>query len=87
MDSEKLKTVVCELNPEANGGESVLLSVDIFDNGDGAPKGIYTILEVSLQSYSNGMTLTLADVTLEALRDACNEAIAEVAAVKASFSR
>lgn len=30
-----VKTLAAVLNPEDNGGESIELSVDLFDNGDG----------------------------------------------------
>lgn len=48
------------LNPVDNGGESLMLSTDFFDNGDDITKecdGIYSNQTLTLCSYSNSASL------------------------------
>lgn len=47
-------------NKEDNGGESLMLSTDFFDNGDDITKecdGIYANQKLTLHSYSNAASL------------------------------
>lgn len=46
-----IKTISTVLNPKDNGGESITLSVDVFDNGDGLDKGMFLLASLSTQSY------------------------------------
>lgn len=49
-EKEYIKTVSIVLNPQDNGGESVILEVDFFHNGD--PKNsIYTIVHIKSECY------------------------------------
>lgn len=64
-------------NKDDNGGESLSLKIDYFDNGDaahGLPDGIYTNQELSLQSYCNSASFNLAGAafTPENLRELAN---------------
>ncbi len=52
-------------NKEDNGGESLMASIEFYDNGDAAhgyPDGIYTVQKLTLMSYSNMATFTLSNV-------------------------
>jgi nitrogen-specific signal transduction histidine kinase len=51
-DAGYMKTYSVILNPEDNGGERVTLSVDVFDNGDGLPDGLFS--HITLETQSNG---------------------------------
>lgn len=88
-DTKKLDSVIMELNPEDNGGESVTLTADIHDNGDaaaGLPNGLFVLSHVSLESYGNSATITLPNVSPEFLRKFADELEAKLAAVEASFN-
>ena len=49
---EYIESVYCNLNPEDNGGETISLQVDFFDNGD-EKDNIFCSYTFSLNSYSN----------------------------------
>lgn len=88
-DTKKLDSVSMQLNPGTNGGEAVVLTVDIHDNGDAAAglrDGLFTLSCVTLQSYGNVASITLPNVSPEFLRKFANELEAKLAAVEASFS-
>jgi hypothetical protein len=77
--SDKLlhRHVFC-FNEEDNGGESLTLKTEFYDNGDaaaGLPAGIYTNQELSLMSYGNSASFNLsgAAFTPELLRQLANE--------------
>lgn len=60
-------------NNQDNGGESLTLVTDYFDNGDaaaGLPDGIYMNQKLTLQSYGNSASFDLcgATITPESLR-------------------
>lgn len=59
-------------NPEDNGGESLSLETEIFDNGDGE---IVTNQSINLQSYCNSAAIELhgAQITPDTLRQCANE--------------
>lgn len=65
------------LNPEANGGESLMLTTEYFWNGDLVTDddGIYTNQSLTLQSYCNCATIKLygATITPNVLRELANE--------------
>jgi hypothetical protein len=61
-------------NGEDNGGESLTLTTDYFDNGDaahGLPDGIYWNQKLTLASYCNSASFELAGAVLtpESLRE------------------
>jgi hypothetical protein len=51
-------------NNEDNGGESLILTTEMFSNGD--PEGIYYNQELSLQSYCNSASFNLVGAVLTA---------------------
>ena len=78
LDAKFLKRHVFLFNKEDNGGESLILTTDFFDNGDaaaGLPDGIYTNQELALQSYGNSASFNLcgAALTPALLRQLANE--------------
>ena len=72
-DTPKLGKVYKILNPEDNGGETVAITVEIFDNGDFDGNSIFTIGTMSLHSYGNFATMSLPNITPEFLRELANE--------------
>jgi hypothetical protein len=50
-------------NPEANGGETLSLTTDIWDNGDDE-NNIFVHQVLNLESYSNSVSLHLAGAVL-----------------------
>lgn len=72
-DTKKLGEVYKMLNPHDNGGETVAITVEIFDNGDFDGNSIYTLSTVSLQSYGNSASMSLPNVTPEFLRELASE--------------
>jgi hypothetical protein len=61
-------------NKKDNGGEQLILSTKFYDNGDGIPSGIYTIQELTLNSYGNAANFILSGcITPESLRELANE--------------
>lgn len=54
-------------NAEDNGGESLTLTTDYFDNGDaahGLPDGIFTNQKLTLMSYGNSASFELYGTAL-----------------------
>lgn len=87
-DTKKLATVSTVLNPESNGGESIVLAVEIFDNGDaaaGLPNGIFTIGSMTLNSYGNFSSMSLGSISPEILREFADKLEAELTKVKETF--
>lgn len=85
---EKLGEVYMILNPEDNGGETVAITVEIYDNGDaaaGLSDGIFTLSNVSLQSYGNSASMSLPNITPEFLRDFADKLEAELIEVTKAF--
>lgn len=71
-----LESSVFTFNPEGNGGEALSLRTTFEDNGDlDGKKSIYLVQEITLQSYSNSVTIHLQDgsLTPEVLRRLANE--------------
>lgn len=62
-------------NPRDNGGETLMLTTDIYHNGDSGEKGIYYNQEITLLSYCNSASLNLygASITPDMLRKLANE--------------
>jgi len=83
---EKIDSVSVTLNPSENGGEQAELTVELYDNGDGMPDGLYTLGTVVLNSYGNTASVTLGvEITPSMLRDFANDL--EVAIAKAVARR
>lgn len=63
-------------NPEDNGGESLVITIDYFDNDDaahGLPNGIYDNQKLTLMSYGNSSSFELSNgFTPENLRELAN---------------
>ena len=72
-DTEKLGEVYKILNPEDNGGETVAITIEIFDNGDFDGNSIYTLSTVDLQSYGNSASMSLPNLDPQFLRELANE--------------
>lgn len=76
-ENEELARHVTELDPNLNGGETILLITKFISNGDPvtATQGVFTNQEVSLQSYGNSATIQLygPGFTPEFLRKWANE--------------
>ena len=73
QSGEYVKTLTVVLNPQDNGGESVSLTVDVFDNGDGPPDNIFTNVVISANCYgASSSAITLWSVGLAELANACN---------------
>lgn len=81
-DTEKLGEVYMEMNPEDNGGEAVVIIVEIYDNGDFDADSTYTLGRVSLQSYGNSASMSLPNITPKFLREFADKLEAKIAAVK-----
>jgi hypothetical protein len=47
-DKDYIKTFTCTLNPQDNGGEAIILEVDVYKNGDGE---MYTDTHIKTQCY------------------------------------
>ena len=80
MSDRKLGQHTFVFNKKDNGGEHLSLHTAFYDNGDskiGLPpeQCIYTVQELTLQSYCNAVTLNLhgASITPQILRDLANE--------------
>lgn len=72
-NKEYVKTVSVVINPEDNGGESVTLSVDVYDNGD-KTENIYTNTTLEAQCYGvSSSSITLWGVGFEALAEAVDK--------------
>ena len=60
-------------NPKDNGGESIMLVTDYFDNGDDE-RFLYTNQTLTLQSYGNSASIQMEGCfTPETLRKLANE--------------
>jgi hypothetical protein len=59
-----LHTETFNLAPHENGGESLLLHIEYFDNGDHNYHGIYMNQTLSLQSYGNSASFNLCGAAL-----------------------
>lgn len=73
MNKDKLvKRHVFDFSPGTNGGESLTLTTDFYDNGD---KDAYMNQEFSLQSYCNSASFQLVGTPLTPglLRKLANE--------------
>ncbi len=81
-DTEKLSEVYMILNPEDNGGETVSITVEIYDNGDFDDNSTYTLGRVSLQSYGNSASMSLPNITPELLREFANKLEAELVKIE-----
>ncbi len=72
----KIATEMESINGEV-GGSSVMMSVDLFDNGDikaGLPQGFFTNITISAQCYGFHETkLLLCSSSLDTIIDACNK--------------
>lgn len=64
MTEKLLKTHNFVFNPQNNGGESLVLKTEFFDNGDGIPTGIYTNQTLKLTSYGNSASISLGSATI-----------------------
>lgn len=73
-EKEYIKTVHACLNPQDNGGETVSLEVDYFDNGDVKRPGVTTIYtNIHLTSHCYGVHSTkqsLWGISLDQLHEA-----------------
>jgi len=85
MDMDKVGEVYVVLNPEDNGGETVAITVEIYDNGDYNTNSTYTLGKVSLQSYGNSASMSLPNITPEFLREFADKLEAELVQVKKAF--
>jgi len=47
-------------NEKDSTAEQLILETTYYDNGDGIPKGIYTIQQLELNSYGNIASFTLS---------------------------
>jgi hypothetical protein len=47
-DKDYIKTFTCTLNPQDNGGEAIILEVDVYKNDDGER---YTDTHIKTQCY------------------------------------
>lgn len=87
-DMKKLAMVSTVLNPESNGGEAIVLSVEIFDNGDaaaGLQDGIFTIGSMTLNSYCNTSSMSLGSISPEILREFADKLEAKLVEVEETF--
>ena len=66
-----VKTFSVVINPEDNGGESVTLSVDVYDNGDGLKEGMFTNTKIENECYGvSSAAIKLWGVGFESLSEA-----------------
>ncbi len=73
MDKKLLTHTFC-FNEQDNGGESLIIKTDYYDNGDDI-NNIYTTQTLTLQSYFNSASFELCGIKLtpELLRKLANE--------------
>lgn len=68
-----IKTLRAVVNPNDNGGESVSLSVDVYDNGDGLKEGMFTNTKLETNCYGvSSSQITLWGIEFDALAEAVN---------------
>lgn len=72
MAEELVGTHVFNLTPTSNGGESILMTTKLYDNGDGEH---YYSQELTLHSYCNAANFELvgSPLTPRMLRELANE--------------
>tara|TARA_B100000941_G_C28263956_1_gene427997 strand:+ start:334 stop:654 length:321 start_codon:yes stop_codon:yes gene_type:complete len=92
MSDRKLGQHTFVFNKKDNGGEHLSLHTTFYDNGDskiGLPpeQCIYTVQELTLQSYCNSVVLNLhgASITPQILRDLANELDEKTSAIRAAI--
>lgn len=71
-------------NPNSNGGESFLITTDIYHNCDPGPLGIQLNQSFSLHSYGNSANISIgcmAALTPEVLRELADQLECEIAKV------
>ena len=61
-DPNYIKTVTTVLNDDDNGGEHVIVTTHVLDNGDYDANSRYTQTTISLESYGRSAELHLGDV-------------------------
>ena len=61
-DAGYIRTVTTVLNENENGGESVIVTTHVLDNGDHDENSRYTQTTISLHSYGRSAELNLGDV-------------------------
>ncbi len=83
MANKEVAKHVYVFNKNDNGGESLVLTTTMYDNGD-AKNNIYFNQELTLQSYCNSASFTLCGAALDpaALRELANQLDSELAKVK-----
>lgn len=64
MTDRLLKRHVFVFNPKDNGGESLDLTTDFLDNGDGVPDGVHTNQTITLSSYFNCASIRLFGIKI-----------------------
>ena len=67
-----IKTMSVVVNPQDNGGESITLSVDVYDNGDGIPEGMFTEVMLETNCYGTSSTRVSLWSGIESLAEAVN---------------
>lgn len=61
------------INKKDNGGEAVDLTIELYDNGDGIPNGIYTNILIDAICYGTHSTvLSINSCDLDDLINVCN---------------
>lgn len=74
MKQEKKRHVTITLNPSSNGGELITLETIIRPNGKVREDGTWFEQKLTLNSYVNSCTITMADVfTPKQLRELADE--------------
>lgn len=61
-DAKLLKTVITELTLNDNGGEAVVITTEVYDNGDFDANSQYTLTEITLESYGRSASMSLGDI-------------------------
>ena len=74
MKDKLVKTIVEDLNPNDNGGESILLTTWLYDNGD-EQDFIYANQQIELNSYCNSASMFMSGFLLnpDKLRELANK--------------
>lgn len=71
-NEDYIKSFQCILNPNENGGESITLIVDLYNNGDGE-KGYWTQTSIETNCYGNSCTKIWTSIQIEDLKKAVDE--------------
>lgn len=63
-----------KINKETNEGESVVLTLEVFDNGDGIPNGVFTNISINANCYgTHSMNFTMySGSKIDDFIDVCN---------------